>query len=162
MHADRDSNDGRHDFDFLHGRWRIRNERLKARLAASREWERFDAEAVCRPVLGGLGNTDEFVSDWGGGFLGMTLRLFNPRARQWSLYWASNRDGELEAPVIGGFQDGVGSFYGLDRYQGRTVLTRFVWDGITADGAHWQQGLSTDGGATWETNWRMHMTRLPA
>ncbi|WP_149195667.1 hypothetical protein [Luteimonas suaedae] len=162
MQAAHDDRDGRHDFDFLHGRWRIRNERLRTRLAGAQDWDGFDAEQVCRPVLGGLGNVDEFVSDWSGGLLGMTLRLFDPQARQWSLYWASNRDGILEAPVVGGFAQGIGSFYGIDRHQGRTVLARFLWDEISADGAHWQQGLSTDGGTSWETNWHMYFTRLPA
>ncbi len=30
--------EGRHDFDFLHGRWRVRNVRLKERLAGCEEW----------------------------------------------------------------------------------------------------------------------------
>ena len=73
--------DGRHDFDFLHGHWQIRNERLRQRLAGSQDWEVFHATQVCQPLLGGLGNVDDFVSDWtrpglDGRFLGMTLRLF--------------------------------------------------------------------------------------
>jgi hypothetical protein len=40
------------------------------------------------------------------------------------------------------------------------VLVRFVWSGITATTAHWEQSYSTDGGKTWESNWRMAMSRL--
>lgn len=152
--------DGRHDFDFYHGHWQVRNERLSQRLVGSQDWETFEAAQHCRPILGGLGNLDEFSTGWSGGFLGMTLRLFDPRTRQWSIYWASNRDGVLEPPVVGAFEDGVGTFYGRDRHQGRPVLTRFIWDDISADSAHWQQALSADDGASWETNWHMFMTRV--
>ncbi|SOD57164.1 hypothetical protein [Pseudoxanthomonas wuyuanensis] len=160
MHPVEQQQDGRHDFDFCHGHWQVRNERLRQRLAGSQDWETFEAAQHCRPILGGLGNLDEFSTGWGGGFLGMTLRLFDPRTRQWSIYWASNRDGVLEPPVVGAFRDGIGTFYGRDRHQGQPVLTRFIWDDISADSAHWQQALSVDGGASWETNWHMFMTRV--
>lgn len=154
--------DGRHDFDFYFGRWRLRNERLKARLAGSQEWEVFEATQECRPILGGLGNLDDFVTEWGGGYRGMTLRLFQPATQRWSIYWASNRDGVLGSPVHGRFQDGVGTFHGRDEHEGTPVLVRYVWSGITAERAHWAQAFSTDEGETWEENWRMAMTRVGA
>jgi hypothetical protein len=33
---------------------------------------------------------------------------------------------------------------------------------LEPDSAHWEQAFSADGGRTWETNWRMRMTRLAA
>jgi hypothetical protein len=152
--------DGRRDFDFYFGRWRLRNERLKERLAGCQEWEVFDSTQECRPILGGLGNLDEFATDWRHGFRGVTLRLFQPETRQWSIYWASNRDGVLEPPVVGSFKDGVGTFYGRDQHAGQPVLVRFVWSDITAERARWAQAFSTDGGETWEENWRMEMVRV--
>lgn len=152
--------DGSHDFDFWFGRWHVSNERLKQRLANSTEWERFEATMECRPVLGGLGNIDEFTTDWGDGYVGMTLRLYDVARREWSLYWSSNRTGVLEPPVVGHFEDGVGTFFGRDSHEGRPVLVRFVWSQVSRDGALWQQAFSTDDGASWETNWIMHMTRL--
>lgn len=148
------------DFDFLHGRWNVRNERLQRRLAGSNDWETFDATQECRPLLAGLGNIDEFVTEWAQGFLGIALRLFNPRTRQWSIYWASNRTAVLEPPVIGSFEDGIGTFYGKDLHEGVPIDVRFIWSHITAVGARWQQAFSVDGGKTWETNWRMYMTRI--
>lgn len=153
--------DGRHDFDFYYGRWQVHNERLKERLAGCDEWERFSATQRCRPLLGGIGNIDDFVTDWSGGFRGMTLRLFDPQARQWSIYWASDRSGVLEPPVVGRFEDGVGTFHGHDQHNGQPVLVRFLWHGITAGRAHWEQAFSADEGQHWETNWRMRMTRMP-
>ncbi len=152
--------DGRRDFDFSFGTWSVRNERLVERLVGCQEWETFEAEQQCRPLLGGLGNLDDFVTQWRGGYQGMTLRLFQPATRQWSIYWASNRDGVLDAPVVGRFEGGVGTFYGPEQHQGTPVLARFVWSHITATGARWEQAFSTDDGKTWELNWRMTMTRI--
>lgn len=155
-----DLRDGRHDFDFLHGRWRVCNERLRTRLAGADEWEAFEAVNACRPLLGGIGNVDDFIADWRGGYRGMTLRLYDPRARCWSIRWANGFDGLLEPPVYGAFDDGVGTFFGDDTHEGRPVRVRFVWDGIGADTANWQQAFSADGGASWETNWIMRMARV--
>ncbi|HEX7803600.1 MAG TPA: hypothetical protein VF471_12670 [Pseudoxanthomonas sp.] len=152
--------DGRHDFDFYYGYWKVRNERLKQRLAGSDDWETFEATQRCRPLLDGIGNQDDFVTEWGGGFRGMTLRLFDLQAKQWSIYWASNRSGVLEPPVTGRFENGVGTFHGRDTHEGRPVLARFIWSDIGADSAHWQQAFSTDEGVSWETNWHMWMTRV--
>ena len=154
--------DGRHDFDFYYGDWLIRNERLRERLVGSEDWETFDATQTCAPILGGLGNIDDFHTDWSGGFIGMTLRLFDPKTKKWSIYWASNRGGVLEPPVVGAFEDGVGTFYGRDQHKGTPVLARFIWSDISRDSARWQQAFSTDEGKTWETNWVMHMTRARA
>ena len=149
-----------HDFDFLFGDWSVRNERLTARLVGSSDWETFEATNHCHPILGGVGNVDEFVTSWNGGFRGATLRLFDLSLQQWSIYWASNRTGVLEPPVVGRFVDGVGTFFGRDSHQGTPVLVRFFWSDITEASALWQQAFSTDDGTTWETNWRMHFRRV--
>ncbi|MGO1073498.1 NIPSNAP family protein [Lysobacter sp. CA199] len=156
--------DGRHDFDFLYGRWQVRNERLRQRLSGSDDWEIFAARQTCEPVLDGLGNVDAFLSDWhrpglDDAFQGMTLRLFNLQRRQWSIYWAGSHDGALEPPVVGGFEHGVGTFIGELEHDGRPVQARFIWSEISANTAHWQQAFSADGGRTWETNWHMWMRR---
>lgn len=154
------SHDGRRDFDFFHGRWQLRNLRLRQRLTGSEDWERFDSTQDCEPILGGLGNIDNFITSWDGGFIGMSLRLFDPQTRLWSIYWASNRTGTLDPPVVGRFENGVGTFYGHDVHEGRPVRARFIWSEITATSALWQQALSDDDGKTWETNWYMRMTRI--
>ena len=160
MIASHAGDDGRHDFDFYHGHWHVRNERLRQRLAGSDDWETFEATQRCRPLLDGIGNLDDFVTEWSGGFRGMTLRLFDLQSRQWRIYWASSRSGVLEPPVMGRFENGVGTFLGNDTHEGRPVLVRFIWSDITADTAHWQQAFSTDEGVSWETNWHMWMTRI--
>lgn len=153
--------DGSHDFDFLLGRWRVRNERLLERLKGSDEWEQFEATLDVRPILGGLGNIDEFITDhWGGRFIGMSLRLYNPQTRLWSIYWADNRTGLLQPPVAGSFAEGIGRFEGNDMSEGQPVISRFIWSEITNKSARWEQAFSPDDGKTWETNWIMLFHRI--
>lgn len=153
-----------HDFDFLHGRWIVHNRRLRERLVGCTEWEAFDAVQVCRPILGGFGNEDELVTDAFGEhrFIGMTIRLFDPQAREWSIYWVDNRSVQLQPPVRGRFDGGVGTFHGRDAHLGTPVLARFIWTVLSADRARWEQAFSTDGGRSWETNWTMDFERSGA
>ena len=157
------ANDKTHDFDFLYGSWIIKNTRLLERFQGCTDWETFDATGTAQPVLGGIGNVDDFVpKDWRPNFLGMTLRLFNPVTQQWSIYWASNQTGTLEPPVVGEFRNGIGTFEGDDVMNGKLVRVRFLWSQITSVSARWEQEFSQDNGISWETNWIMEFTRSDA
>ncbi len=158
---------GSRDFDFWMGSWRIDNERLVGRLKGSTTWENFEARCHARHLPGGIGNYDDFLPvSWRPGFVGMSLRAYNPATGLWSIYWLDNQTGGLDAnghllpPVVGRFTDGVGVFEGDDTLDGRPIRVRFIWSQITPTGARWEQAFSPDGGATWETNWVMRMTRL--
>jgi hypothetical protein len=143
-------NDGRHDFDFLHGNWTIHNRRLVRRLAGCTEWEEFGATHECYPVLGGLGNVDHFHAIFTDGkpLEGMSIRLFDPTTRLWSIFWADNRRVRMDPPVD-------------DVFEGTPIRFGFHWSDITPTSARWEQAFSADGGATWETNWVMEMTKRP-
>ena len=152
--------DGRSDFDFFIGSWTVQNRRLTERLAGSDQWEEFEATSVARHVLGGLGNVDRIV--FGGpwtGQEGMTVRLYDPEAREWSLHWADNTSGRLFTRLVGSFRDGIGTFYAQEAFRGRQVFSRFIWSDISSDRCRWEQAFSDDGGANWETNWTMQFTR---
>ena len=74
--------DGRVDFDFLMGRWQIHNRRLRERLKRSDSWEEFESTSEARPVLGGLGNVDEYTMDRElGRFQGVICAFTIPRHR---------------------------------------------------------------------------------
>ena len=91
----------------------------------------------------------------------MSLRLFDPVTRLWASYWAdSRRCGVLEPPVLGSFSDGVGVFECDDTFDGRPIVVRYVWSGMTPSTARWEQSFSDDGGETWETNWTVEHSRL--
>ena len=149
------------DFDFWMGSWTARNRRLRERLAGSDEWEEFDSTSNAWPVLDGMGNEDDFHTDFQGGFAGMSLRFFDPNTRQWSIYWAdSRRPGLLDPPVVGSFDGDVGTFEGEDVLRGRPILVRFTWSGVTTPTPRWEQAFSDDGGRSWETNWVMDFERI--
>jgi hypothetical protein len=153
------------DFDFLFGDWSVRNRRLAEILADSDDWYEFAATCSARPLWGGLGNTDEFVAPETpvGPVLGGAVRLLDPKTGLWRIYWASAATGELGTPVIGGFDGGVGTFYGHEVYRDCAVFVRYTWDSIEADRCRWQQAFSADAGASWETNWTMEFSRaVPA
>lgn len=148
-----------HDFNFLHGSWRVQNRRLKQRLEGSQAWEEFDAVAHVRPTLNGLGNVDEMFSV-SGEPIGMTLRSFNRAEHRWYICWVNGQDGAFDPLLNGTFQDGVGLFYGQEEWNGHFWPCRFTWDARNPAQPHWAQALSADGGQTWETNWTMNLTQL--
>jgi threonine/homoserine/homoserine lactone efflux protein len=159
--------DPSHDFDFLVGDWHIVNRKRLVLLKGEDRWETFEATSHARLLPGGIGNQDDFSAPaWRPGYVGATIRLYNPQSRRWSLYWVSNRDGGvdpvsglLQPPVVGGFQGDTGVFEGDDRYDGRPIRVRYTWHRVDADHAAWEQAFSPDGGRSWETNWTMALTR---
>ena len=154
-------NDGRNDFDFLMGTWKVRHRMLKDRLKGSEEWIEFEGDTVARKILNGIGNLDDnLIQMKTGPVHAVTLRLFNPTSREWSIYWSTDRTGILDVPVIGGFKDGLGQFYSQEVFEGRHIYSRFIWSKITATACQWEQAFSEDGGKTWETNWVMEFERI--
>jgi hypothetical protein len=89
----------------------------------------------------------------------LTLRFFNPRTRLWSIHWADDHRFVLDPPVIGRFDQGKGEFLGDDLFNGKPIRVVFHWQVANQDAALWDQAFSADGGRTWETNWRMELTR---
>jgi hypothetical protein len=160
MNAALQLNDGARDFDFLIGRWRIHNRRLRQRLKRCTEWDEFDAMHAARLLPGGLGNQDEYRTDFWPGFVGMSFRFFNPATKRWAIYWADNQRGTLEPPVFGAFKGDIAVFEGHDTFEGRPILVRFTWSAVRSPKPRWEQAFSTDVGTTWETNWVMEFARL--
>jgi len=150
------------DFDFWFGKWDVRNRRLARRLVGSDDWDEFDSKVAASALPGGLGNEDVFCTEYGGGFVGMSFRFFDPETGQWSIYWAdSRRPGLLDPPVIGSFSGDVGIFEGEDMFEDRPIRVRFTWSGVMTPTPRWEQAFSDDGGETWETNWVMDFRRSP-
>jgi hypothetical protein len=154
--------DGQRDFDFELGSWKIHLKRLVDPLSRSTKWIEFDGTSVTRRVWDGRAQIEEFETDGAAGHIeGLTLRLYNPKSQQWSLYWANSKDGSMGGPPnVGEFRDGVGNFYCMDTYNGKMVLVRYEWSKITPTSAHFEQSYSEDGGKTWEANWITDQTRV--
>jgi hypothetical protein len=154
--------DGQHDFDFEIGTWNIHLKRLMNPLTGSTTWVEFDGTSVTRAVWNGRANLEEFEVDSPTGHIeGLTLRLYDPNAHQWSLYWATSRTGTMgDPPNVGEFKDGRGEFYAQYNFNGRMILVRYVWSAITPTSAHFEQSFSDDGGKTWEANWITDQIRV--
>ena len=148
------------DFDFLVGKWTVHNRKLKSRLSGCSEWSEFEAQAECRKILRGFGNIDSFQTMVNGEpFEGMSLRLFNPKTRLWSIYWASSESVVLDVPQVGSFEHKIGSFYARDTYQEKEIIVQFRWDASNPTIPVWSQAFSPNNGQTWEWNWYMTFHR---
>jgi hypothetical protein len=146
--------DGSRDFDFEFGTWKTHLKRRPKPLTGSTSWVEYEGTTIVRKVWDGRANLVELdVSGPTGRIEGLSLRLYNPQARQWSLNFASSRGGMLTPPVYGQFTNGRGEFYGQDALDGRAILVRFVITPLTADAIRFEQAFSNDGGKTWEENW---------
>ena len=147
-----------HDFDYFVGGWTTHQRRLKARGVGSTEWEEFSATLCMRLYLEGMATVDELYMP-SKGVAGLTLRTFDPKLRQWSIYWVSSATGKLDpVPVVGGFDGNHGEFYAADQADGRPVKVRYTWSKLDRDHARWEQAFSYDN-RTWETNWTADFVR---
>lgn len=152
---------GQHDFDFEIGTWETRLKRLVRPLTGSTTWVDYEGTTVVRKVFDGRANLVELVAEGPAGrFEGLSLRLYNPKSRQWSLNFANIKSGTLNRPTIGEFKNGRGEFYNQEEFDGRTILVRFVISDITQTSVRFEQAFSDDGGKTWEVNWIATDTRV--
>jgi hypothetical protein len=150
-----------HDFDFLNGDWRVYHRYLRVK-GDVREWVDADGTTSHLELMEGRANLDDYMINAPSGVSrAVALRSYDPKASQWSIWWLDGRTphGELDPPVQGGFEKGVGTFYGHTTINGKPMRVRFVWSQINGPSARWEQAYSSDAGKTWETNWTMEFRR---
>lgn len=147
-----------HDFDFLAGRWDMHNWRLKTRLNHCTEWIEYESTSD-NPgmILNGIGNIDFFRTSFNPvskePYEGLTVRLFNPKTKLWSIYWIDSNTGVMDThPVVGSFEGNVGKFYAKDTFHDQPILVMFNWDKTDKDNPVWSQSFSPDNGQKWEMN----------
>lgn len=159
--AQTNQSDGQHDFDFEIGTWKTQLRRLQRPLSGSTAWLEYEGTTVVRKVLDGRANLVELkVAGPAGRIEGLSLRLYEPQLRQWSLNFANITDGKLTTPSIGAFKNGRGEFHNEDTYNGRPIMVRFIITKVTQDQYRFEQSFSDDGGKTWEVNWIAIDTRV--
>lgn len=145
--------DGARDFDWEIGAWDT-HVRVRAPFSTEENWGEYRGTSVVHAFADGRANlVDLDVANAARAIQGVSLRLYNPQTQQWSINYASMRDGTLTAPLHGSFENGRGVFYGQDTHEGRVVLVRFVISDITQTSARFVQSYSADGGRTWIDNW---------
>lgn len=149
-----------HDFDFLQGKWKVHNRKLKIRLAGNDDWEEFPSELHMRKTL--MGNIENYYATFNGkDFEGMAVRLFHPQRKLWTIHWIdSNGCAMDEHPVSGSFENKIGKFYASDHFEGRPIIMLYQWDATNPEHPVWSQAFSDDNGKTWEWNWEMILTAV--
>jgi uncharacterized protein DUF1579 len=153
--------DGAHDFDFNVGVWKSQIRRTANPLSGGDQVVELNGTVTVRKVWGGRALLEEIEADGPGGhWEGMTVFLYNPRARQWNQSFANSTGGVLDTPTIGSFKDGRGEFYATDTFEGRAILVRGAWFEITSDAHRYEESYSDDGGRTWHVAFSSRLTRL--
>lgn len=141
------------DFDFLVGKWVLKDKKLKSRLTNNNEWIEFESTVEMRKLLNGIGNMDIYRTTVDGKpFEGVALRLFNPKTKLWSIHWVDSNVGVMDPPVVGSFEGNIGTFYCKDKFKGKDIVVAFLWDKTDPNKPVWSQAFSPDNGKTWEWN----------
>jgi hypothetical protein len=146
-------------FTFLDGEWRVHNRKLKEPLSGREEWQEFEVKAKFFTLLDGLVSVEE-LRDAKGAPFGSAMRTFDRVKRTWSDAWVSARDGVLQLPSHGRFENGVGIWETPDEFNGQPILARGVWKRVSKNEVIWEQLFSRDKGKTWELTWRMRFERV--
>ena len=155
------SGDHQHDFDFEFGAWTAKLSRRLRPLTGSEEWAAYEGTSVVHPLWDGKANVGELdVGGPAGRIQGLTLRLYDPATRRWTVRFASSRDGELTPGLVGGFSEGRGEFHDQETLDGKPICVRFVFSEVTRETFRFEQAFSADEGRTWETNWVATFARV--
>lgn len=149
------------DFDWFVGSWRVEHRRLRQRFVGSNDWETFQGTTTCQQLLGGVVNLNESLGTRESGpFRGMGLRAYDAKSDRWfDWYLTASDPTNLGEPGIGRFEGKVGTFASVETIGGTPTHVRGRFTSISAGEATWEQAMSRDGGATWETNWIMRYLR---
>jgi hypothetical protein len=90
----------------------------------------------------------------------LSLRWYNPTARQWFLTFANAANGTLGVPLAGVFNNGWLDLYDAEPMDGKQILVHFAIWPTSKDAGASEQAFSADGGRTWEVNYKTRYTRI--
>jgi hypothetical protein len=151
---------GAHDFDFDLGVWTTHITRRLHPLNPSSETVELTGTVTVRPLWDGRAQVEEIEADGPKGhWEGMTVFLYDPDARRWSMNFANSAVGAFTTPMVGRFVNGRGELEGSDTLDGRPILVRAMWSNITPTTHTYQELYSADGGRTWQVAFTALKTR---
>jgi hypothetical protein len=153
--------DGQHDFDPLLGAWKEHTKIRQHPLTGSDTWTELEGIDVYRKIWDGRAIKDEYEGDSDKRHSeSVMLYTYNPQAHQWTVYFASSKDGKVSPPNVGEFKNGQGEFYTQDTLNGRLRYNRYIWSKLTTNSPHFEESWSDDGGKTWEVDNITDLTRI--
>jgi len=91
------------------------------------------------------------------GFKGRSLSVIDAQSGRWKQTWVDNAGGYI--PFTGGAEGTERYFEREFERNGKRVMQKMVFRSIEKERFVWDWTSSTDGGATWNTVWRIHYTR---
>jgi len=148
------------DFAFLEGDWRVQHRYIRVK-PEGKEWVESSGTVNHREYHGGWANIEDYVMHVAGGpNHAVAMRSYNPKDAQWTIWWLDGRvPDQIDEPMQGRFENGVGTFYGPSTLNGKPVRMRFIWSDTASAAPRWQQAYSYDEGKNWETVWTMQFQR---
>jgi len=154
--------DGQRDFDFELGTWAINMKRLRHPLSGSTAWTQPEGYThIVQKVWDGQASLAQLANDRPSlHYDGLMLRMYDPKAHEWRIYWGSSSTGTLDEPLIGHFANGRGEFVMHDTYEGKPILARVVYSDITPTSFRTESSFSADDGRSWEPNLVQTFTRV--
>lgn len=143
------------DFDFLVGYWNVCYCCLCVWLVGSDVWDVFNGILYNWLVLGGFGNVGDNLMDVLGVLLcGMGICVWSVVEWYWLSWWLDGWELVwIGVFLCGGFEVGVGCFFGEDQYDGCVIQMWVIWLCIILCLVCWEQVVLIDGGCSWEINW---------
>jgi hypothetical protein len=152
--------DGEHDFDFDVGVWRTHITRRLHPLTASEDSVQLTGTVTVGKLWDGRAQVEQIEADGPKGhWEGMTVFLYDPQARQWSMNFANSSAGKFTTPMVGRFENGRGELIGEDTLDGRPILVRAIWSDFTPTSHTYQEFYSADGGKTWNLSFTAKKTK---
>lgn len=151
--------DTSHDFDFSYGTW---STHIKSYGDKANDPTSYVGTVAWRKIWSGRAFLEEIkASNASGGFEGLTLFLYNPKARQWSQTFAGKGAGMFDPSMIGAFKNGRGELVTFPVADGGTMIfNREVWSDIRPNSHHFEIQYSRDGGKTWQSSFVASLTRI--
>lgn len=148
------------DFNLLEGNWDVESHSLQHRMTANEEWLENHMQTTYRILLGGLVAVNDTYGTFNGQAMhGLMFRAYDPDKDEWQFHWMSRGYPHLTEQVRGRFENGVGVFYGTEKYNGRDYSMRFRWKMISADHAFWEQSYQDPETGVWQVNWTLDLRR---
>jgi hypothetical protein len=108
-----------------------------------------------RAVLDGCAIEERFDAAPTAEFRGMSLSMYVPALGRWRQTWVDNAGNHFD--LVGGMEQGTMVL--ACEEPGTTARLRMVFFNVERDRLDWRWERSEDGGATWQTLWRIHYRR---
>jgi hypothetical protein len=133
-------------------------------------WDEFPATLSLRKALLGFANVESYAANSsvvspvrrdlkGEDYEGMALRLFDPVAKLWTIYWISSNAPVMDThPVVGSFDGDIGRFYARHPHPEADRIVLYQWDKRDSQRPIWSQAISINEGTDWEWNWFMELS----